>query len=103
VLVLPVGASVVLFGVVLDIPEGASVVLVIPEGASGECAFAGFWSDCSRLSRGSVGAASFFDMVWLRSVFGRDSRRIQGGGRTRSQTAGLTILPCHPFLSYAGS
>ena len=47
-LVLPVGASVVLFGVVLDIPEGASVVLVIPEGASGECAFAGYWSDCSR-------------------------------------------------------
>ena len=47
-LVLPVGASVVLFGVVLDIPEGASVVLVIPEGASGECAFAGVWSDCSR-------------------------------------------------------
>ena len=47
-LVLPVGASVVLFGVVLDIPGGSSVVLDIPEGASGECVVAGYWSDFSR-------------------------------------------------------
>ena len=100
-LVLPVGASVVLFGVVLDIPEGASVVLVIPEGASGECAFAGFWSDCSRSSRGSVGAASFFRhglvKVGVREGFPKDSGR--GQDAFTDSRANHTSVPS--FLTFS--
>jgi hypothetical protein len=68
-LVLPVGASVMEIGGKLDLPEGASVVRAV----------AGYWAGFSRWGRGSVDVAGLFDMFWLRSVFGRDSRSNQAG------------------------